>query len=86
MIKLLSDGIDLNTYDAREPELSDLRLIPDNIRLSGSLKSCLQESELEAGVGPDFMKAFDTSLFALDLDLWPEVIRFVLSLSEIPAT
>uniref|UniRef100_A0AC34RDS6 ABC-type uncharacterized transport system domain-containing protein n=1 Tax=Panagrolaimus sp. JU765 TaxID=591449 RepID=A0AC34RDS6_9BILA len=74
LMRLLGEGLDLNPIDAAEPEINDARCIPDHIVMSNTLKSCLQESELEAGIGPDFMKAFDSSLYSLDLEMWPEVI------------
>uniref|UniRef100_A0A7E4WBK4 ABC_transp_aux domain-containing protein n=1 Tax=Panagrellus redivivus TaxID=6233 RepID=A0A7E4WBK4_PANRE len=74
-MKLLSEGIDLNPIDAADPEISDNRCVPDHIRLSGQLKTCLQELELDAGAGGDFMRSFDSSLYSIDLDMWPEVIR-----------
>lgn len=76
-MRLLGEGLDLNPIDASEPEINDARCIPDHIFMSNTLKSCLQESELEAGIGPDFMKAFDSSLYSLDLEMWPEVIKQV---------
>uniref|UniRef100_A0A914H4Z0 Uncharacterized protein n=1 Tax=Globodera rostochiensis TaxID=31243 RepID=A0A914H4Z0_GLORO len=75
IIKFLSDGFELNQIDAAEPDIADFHTIPDNLRLSGQLKMCLQESEIEQTFTGDFTKLFDNSLCSVSLEHWPEAIR-----------
>lgn len=41
-MKWLTDGIDLNSIDAADPDLIDPHSIPDVVHMSGKLKACLQ--------------------------------------------
>jgi intraflagellar transport protein 52 len=52
--------------------VADYHYIPDTIKLSESLKSCLQEYE---DIPKDFMTLFDTKLFSYNYSLVPAALE-----------
>ena len=73
----------MNPIDSNEPDvcfleprlnqqISDYHYIPDTIKLSESVKSCLQEYE---DAPKDFNTMFDTKLFTYDYSLVPAALE-----------
>ncbi|MEW5301201.1 MAG: hypothetical protein WDW38_004741 [Sanguina aurantia] len=73
LLKWLRPGVllPLNAIDAEEPEVSDLKLLPDTQSLAEKLKGCLQEGE---DIPRDWTTMFDTNLFRFDTSLIPEAV------------
>jgi len=63
--------VSLNSIDAEEPDVSDLKLLPDTQSLADKVKGCLQEGE---DVPRDWTTLFDDSLFKFDTALIPEAV------------
>jgi len=63
--------VTLNGLDAEEPDVSDLKLLPDTASLADKIKGCLQEGD---EIPRDWMTLFDTSLFKMDTSLIPEAV------------
>ncbi|KAJ9521808.1 hypothetical protein QJQ45_024679, partial [Haematococcus lacustris] len=61
----------LNLVDAEEPDVSDLKFLPDTASLASKFKGCLQEGE---EIPRDWMSLFDDSLFKLDTRLIPDAV------------
>ncbi|KAG2452057.1 hypothetical protein HYH02_003093 [Chlamydomonas schloesseri] len=61
----------LNEIDAEEPDVSDLKLLPDTASLADKLKGCLQEID---DVPRDWTSLFDDALFKFDTGLIPEAV------------
>uniref|UniRef100_A0A915ACJ2 Uncharacterized protein n=1 Tax=Parascaris univalens TaxID=6257 RepID=A0A915ACJ2_PARUN len=74
IMKYLTEGLTLNQLDSNEPDLTDAHPIPDHIYLSEQIKVCLQEGDFETVQSGDFMKLFDTTLYTMDLSMWPKSI------------
>ncbi|VDN06428.1 unnamed protein product [Thelazia callipaeda] len=75
VIKFVTEGFTLNEIDSKEPNLMEAHPIPDHIFLSEKIKVCLQEGEYEMNQSGDFLSFFDSSLFSMDLSIWPRIIR-----------
>mmetsp|Transcript_21162 Transcript_21162/g.46315 ORF Transcript_21162/g.46315 Transcript_21162/m.46315 type:complete len:474 (-) Transcript_21162:547-1968(-) len=61
----------LNDLDAEEPDVSDLKLLPDTQSMSEKLKGCLQEGD---EIPRDWTTLFDDGLFKFDTSLIPEAV------------
>jgi len=61
----------MNDVDAEEPDVSDLKLLPDTASLADKLKGCLQEGD---DIPRDWTTLFDDSLFKFDTSLIPEAV------------
>ncbi|KAG1674864.1 hypothetical protein FOA52_015254 [Chlamydomonas sp. UWO 241] len=68
----------LNKLDAEEPDVSDLKLLPDTQSLADKFKGCLQEVE---DVPRDWTTLFDDDLFKFDTSLIPEAVALYERLS-----
>ena len=64
-------GVSLNHIDAEDPDVNDYHQLPDTASLSGSIRSCLHESD---DMPRDFTTLFDESLFKFDTDLVPDAV------------
>jgi len=64
-------GVTLNHIDADDPDVNDYHHLPDTEALSGSVRSCLHESD---DIPRDFTTLFDEKLFKFDTDLVPEAV------------
>lgn len=62
----------LNEVEADDPDVSDLKLLPDTASIADKLKGCLQEVE---EVPRDWTSLFDESLFKFDTSLIPEAVE-----------
>lgn len=73
LFKWLRPGskVALNDLDSEEPDVSDLKLLPDTQSMADKLKGCLQEGE---DVPRDWTTLFDDSLFKFDTSLIPEAV------------
>ncbi|GLC42371.1 hypothetical protein PLESTB_000654100 [Pleodorina starrii] len=63
--------IALNEIEADEPEVSDLKLLPDTASMADKLKGCLQEID---ELPRDWTSQFDDQLFKFDMSLIPESV------------
>eukprot|EP00201_Polytomella_parva_P014854 CAMPEP_0175057452 /NCGR_PEP_ID=MMETSP0052_2-20121109/11272_1 /TAXON_ID=51329 ORGANISM="Polytomella parva, Strain SAG 63-3" /NCGR_SAMPLE_ID=MMETSP0052_2 /ASSEMBLY_ACC=CAM_ASM_000194 /LENGTH=329 /DNA_ID=CAMNT_0016322667 /DNA_START=395 /DNA_END=1385 /DNA_ORIENTATION=- len=63
--------VSLNALDAEEPEISDLKLLPDTATLAEKLKGCLQEVD---DVPRDWTSLFEDNPFKFDTGLIPEAV------------
>ncbi|KAJ9505439.1 hypothetical protein QJQ45_024802, partial [Haematococcus lacustris] len=68
---LQGSKVALNLVDAEEPDVSDLKFLPDTASLASKFKGCLQEGE---EIPRDWMSLFDDSLFKLDTRLIPDAV------------
>lgn len=64
--------IELNTIDAKNPDVNDYHYLPDTEALANKMKPCLQESE---ELPRDFTSLFDDKLFKYDVDMVPEAVK-----------
>ncbi|CAJ1051804.1 LOW QUALITY PROTEIN: intraflagellar transport protein 52 homolog [Xyrichtys novacula] len=69
---LMTDNIELNQIDAKDPEITDYTMLPDTGCLSEQLRVCLQEGDENPR---DFTSLFDMSLCHFTTDTLPQVIR-----------
>ncbi|CAJ1051803.1 LOW QUALITY PROTEIN: intraflagellar transport protein 52 homolog [Xyrichtys novacula] len=68
---LMTDNIELNQIDAKDPEITDYTMLPDTGCLSEQLRVCLQEGDENPR---DFTSLFDMSLCHFTTDTLPQVI------------
>ena len=65
-------GLTLHHLDADDPDVNDYIQLPDTAALSGSIRSCLHESD---DLPRDFTTLFDEKLFKFDTDLVPDAVE-----------
>eukprot|EP00753_Platysulcus_tardus_P021353 PLAT8862.1.p1 GENE.PLAT8862.1~~PLAT8862.1.p1 ORF type:complete len:500 (+),score=264.86 PLAT8862.1:89-1588(+) len=68
---LKEGGVEFDSVDMEDPDLSDYNHLPDTEALSERLKCCLQESD---DLPKDFTLLFDDTLFAYDTNIVPEAV------------
>ncbi|XP_041672451.1 intraflagellar transport protein 52 homolog [Cheilinus undulatus] len=68
---LMTDNIQLNQIDAKDPEITDYTMLPDTGCLSEQFRECLQEGDENPR---DFTSLFVMPLSNLSMDTLPEVI------------
>uniref|UniRef100_A0A8C5GMM4 ABC-type uncharacterized transport system domain-containing protein n=1 Tax=Gouania willdenowi TaxID=441366 RepID=A0A8C5GMM4_GOUWI len=68
---LMTDNIQLNQIDAKDPEITDYTMLPDTGRLSDHLRVCLQVGDEKPR---DFTSSFSLSSFDLSTEALPQVI------------
>eukprot|EP00741_Cyanophora_paradoxa_P002771 tig00000630_g2691.t1 len=66
-----SDGIEMNSVDADDPDINEYHHVPDTGALAERLRCCLQESE---ELPRDFTTLYDEKLFKFDTSLIPEAV------------
>ena len=78
--KYLRSGsnVELHAFDAEEPDVTELRHLPDIGSLAQRLRSCLEESD---PLPRDFTTLFDHSLFKLSPELVPDAVQLYEQLS-----
>lgn len=69
---LTDDSCYLDQIDSEDPDVNEYNNIPNIIKISERVKTCLQDSE---DIPRDLTKLFDDELFSLDMKNLPKVIR-----------
>uniref|UniRef100_A0AAF5DG85 ABC-type uncharacterized transport system domain-containing protein n=1 Tax=Strongyloides stercoralis TaxID=6248 RepID=A0AAF5DG85_STRER len=75
VIKYLINGFELNQLDSKNPDISEMIQLPDHVNLSGNLKFCLQEGDIDNTTPTDINTLFNQSIKNISLDMWPVAIN-----------